>query len=74
MRWCFISSHQKKADLAIANYDKALEIVEKQLGPTHFKASVILNNKALVYEEKGDLEKALAINLEALKIIELRQA
>jgi tetratricopeptide (TPR) repeat protein len=41
-------------------YQKALEIIEKVLGPQHPYDSSTLNNLAGLYESMGDHEKALS--------------
>lgn len=60
---------QKQWDAALENYQKGFEI-GKELNDYNIKANC-LNNMAEIYMEKGDYEKALAYNYDALELREL---
>ena len=55
---------------ALPLYQRALEIIEKVLGPQHPDVATTLNNLAVLYESMGDYEKALPLYQRALEIRE----
>jgi tetratricopeptide (TPR) repeat protein len=56
-------------DAALQNYEKALQ-AGKELNDYEIKA-ICLNNLAQIYSDKGNYEKALAYNFDALELREL---
>jgi tetratricopeptide (TPR) repeat protein len=64
-----LKHEQKQLDASLQNYEKALQ-TGKELNDYFIKANC-LNNLAQVFCDKGDLEKALAYNYDALELREL---
>lgn len=63
---------QGQLDAALNNYEKALDI-GKKLNEYDIR-SICLNNIAQVFSDKGELEKALAYNYDALELRDLMGA
>ncbi len=55
-------------DLALENYQKALEIEEGIYGQNHPEYARTSNNIGIIYEQKGELTKASQIYKNSLKI------
>ena len=66
-----LKHHQKQLDAAFENYQKAFEI-GKELYDYEIKANC-LNNMAQIFSDKGNYEKALAYNYDALELRELME-
>ncbi len=64
-----LKQEQKQLEAAEQNYEKALQ-TGKELNDYTIKA-ICLNNLAQVFLDKGDFEKALAYNYDALELREL---
>lgn len=64
-----LKHEQKQLDAAQENYEKALE-TGKELNNYEIKA-ICLNNLAQIFSDKGNYEKALAYNYDALELREL---
>jgi len=64
-----LKQNQKQLDAALENYQKALQ-TGKELNNYEIKA-VCLNNMAQIFFDKGNYEKALAYNYDALELREM---
>ena len=64
-----LNQQQKQLDAAKENYEKALQ-AGKELNDYEIKA-ICLNNLAQIFSDKGNYEKALAYNYDALELREL---
>jgi tetratricopeptide (TPR) repeat protein len=64
-------AHYSKGDydLAIDNYEKAIDLNLKQLGPAHQNVAAAYNNLGLAYNSKGDHDEAIDYYNRALKIL-----
>ncbi len=67
-----LKQKQKQLDAAKENYLKAFEI-GKELSSYEIR-SICLNNLAQIFSDKGNYEKALAYNYDALELRELMEA
>jgi tetratricopeptide (TPR) repeat protein len=64
-----LKHEQKQLDAALENYEKALQ-TGKELNDYEIKA-ICLNNMAQIFSDKGNYEKALAYNYDAMELREL---
>jgi tetratricopeptide (TPR) repeat protein len=65
-----VKRNQGKYEEAIGFYEKALEIDQKNLAPTHSDLAASYNNIGMVYDNMGEYSKALSSHEKAIEIFE----